>query len=201
MVAGADFEAADGVAAAVVGTTEVSVVRMLGADGREGLVAERDVGSLVEGHAAAGNIGRGVIVAVDEGSQVAQVVLAGDGVGVDASLIGDREEVAAQGHAELVSRGSPVRGILILQGERQRGGIVQRKRLSFLPFPEDIGMGACTVERDDAYLSVFLIEQQPIGIDVAFPVAFVVARQQVVMVFRREGFTLLKQPYNGVKFN
>lgn len=61
---------------------------------------------------------------------------AADGVGVDASLIGDREEVAAQGHAELVSIGSPVRGILILQVERQRGGTYRGSVYLFFPFPK-----------------------------------------------------------------
>jgi hypothetical protein len=40
--------------------------------------------------------------------------------------------------------------------------------LPFLAFAEDVGVGAGTVERDDVYLGVLLVEQQPVWIDVAF---------------------------------
>ena len=74
-----------------------------------------------------------------------------------------------------------------------------RGRLPFLSFPKDVGVGAGTVERDDAYLGVFLVEQQPVGIDVAFPVALVVARQQVVMQVGGESLAILKHPNDGVQ--
>jgi len=42
-------------------------------------------------------------------------------------------------------------------------------------------MSARAVKGYDADFGVFLVEQQPVGIDVALPVALVVARQQVVL--------------------
>ena len=53
--------------------------------------------------------------------------------------------------------------------------------LPFLAFSEDVGVGAGAVELDDAYLGVLLVEQQPVGVDVALPVALVVAREHVVV--------------------
>ena len=53
--------------------------------------------------------------------------------------------------------------------------------LPFLAFAEDVGVGAGTVERDNVYLGVLLVEQQPVWIDVAFPVALVVASEHVVV--------------------
>ena len=47
--------------------------------------------------------------------------------------------------------------------------------LLFLPFAEDVGMSAGAVKGYDADFRVFLVEQQPVGIDVALPVALVVA--------------------------
>ena len=41
----------------------------------------------------------------------------------------------------------------------------------------------------DADFGVFLVEQQPVGIDVALPVAFVVAMQQMVVVLWRQSLT------------
>ena len=61
--------------------------------------------------------------------------------------------------------------------------------LPFLTFAEDVGMGAGAVERDVAYLGVLLVEQQPIGIDVALPVALVVTSKQMVVQVGGQGLT------------
>ena len=81
-------------------------------------VAEGDIASLAEGLA----ISDALAVVVEDRGEVAQVGLAGDGVGVGASLVGHAEEVAAEFYAQLVLRSAPVRCILILNGERRRGG-------------------------------------------------------------------------------
>ena len=58
--------------------------------------------------------------------------------------------------------------------------------LSFLSFAEDVGMSSRPVKGYDADFRILFIKQQPVGIDVAFPIAFVVARQPVVAVLRRK---------------
>ena len=47
-------------------------------------------------------------------------------------------------------------------------------------------MSTRAVKGDNAYLGVLLVEQQPVGVDVALPVALVVAVQQVIVVLRRQ---------------
>ena len=110
------MKATDGITAAVVGAVEVIIVIL--ANRTEIGVAEGDVGGLAEGLAA----GDAIDVVIDGSSEMAQVCLVGDGVGCGASLVGSREEVVAESYAQLSSRGTPVRGILILQGERRCGG-------------------------------------------------------------------------------
>ena len=63
-------------------------------------------------------------------------------------------------------------------------------RLPFLAFAEDVGVGARAVERDNAYLGVLLVEQQPIGTDVALPIAIVVATEHVVVKIDGQGLVL-----------
>ena len=77
-------------------------------------VAEGDVCGLAEGVAA------GSIACIDGSREVAQVSIIGDSVGCGASLVGSREEVVAEGYAQLSSRGAPVRGGHILHGEGGR---------------------------------------------------------------------------------
>ena len=68
---------------------------------------------------------------------------------------------------------------------------IKSQILPFLAFAEDVGVSACTIERDDAYLGVLFVEQQPVGIDVAFPVALVVATEHVVVQFGGQGLATL----------
>ncbi len=42
-------------------------------------------------------------------------------------------------------------------------------------------MGACTVKGDDSDFCIFLVEQEPVWIDMAFPIAFVVAAKKVIV--------------------
>ena len=94
-------------AAAVVGATEPFVACALDTDGCKGL-AEGDVGGLTEGHAAAGDGIIGISVSIDDGSQIAQVLLNGNLVGGGASLVGSGEEIAAEGGAQLRGVAAPV---------------------------------------------------------------------------------------------
>ena len=47
-------------------------------------------------------------------------------------------------------------------------------------------MCARPVKRNDSDFGILLIEQQPVGIDVALPVTIIVAREQVVVVLERQ---------------
>ena len=112
-----NIQAADGIiAATVVGASKIMIVIVT--NRLKVGVAEGDIASLAEGLA----ISDALAVVVEDRGEVAQVGLVGDGVGVGASLVGGREEVAAEFYAQLVLRGVPVRCVLILQGERWRGG-------------------------------------------------------------------------------
>ena len=64
--------------------------------------------------------------------------------------------------------------------------------MSFLVLSEDVGVGACSVERDNANFRVLLVEQQPVGRDVALPITDIIAMQEVVTVLDRERLVVLQ---------
>ena len=84
----ANIKTADGIIAAVVGAAEV-MIAIVATNRCEVGARKIDVVGLAEGLAAA------VVSCVDGYSQVAQVGLVGDGVGIGASLVGGREELGA----------------------------------------------------------------------------------------------------------
>ena len=100
------MKVADGITTAVVGSAEVSTGTRT--DRREDVAAKGDVSGLAEGLA----VSDAFAATIEGRSEVAQVVLVGDGVGVGASLVGGCEEVAAEFHAQLRGEATPVtRGV------------------------------------------------------------------------------------------
>lgn len=71
--------------------------------------------------------------------------------------------------------------------------------LSFLSFAEEVGMHADAVKGNDAYFCVFLVNQKPVGIDVALPIAFVVTSEEVIVKVGWQGFAVLKHPNDSVQ--
>lgn len=60
-------------------------------------------------------------------------------------------------------------------------------------------MGSRPLEGNDSDFRVFNVNQQPIGIDVTFPKAFVLAMKLVVAVFFRDWLAFFQQIGDGKK--
>ena len=67
------------------------------------------------------------------------------------------------------------------------------EKLSFSAFAENVGMSSCTVEGDDAYLGVLLVEQQPVWRHMALPIILVVTRQKVILLVGRQRLVITKK--------
>ena len=93
-----EMKAADGITTTVVGATEV--FREIKTDRHKVIAARKtDIASLAEGLA----VSDALAAIINGKSEVMQVVIAGDGVGGGASLVGGEEEVVAELYAQLAS--------------------------------------------------------------------------------------------------
>ena len=71
--------------------------------------------------------------------------------------------------------------------------------LSFLSFTEDIGMGACVKHQQYQFVIMLLPQQQPIGAQMTFPFALIVASKHVSLVLLFKRFTLEESANNCPK--
>ena len=116
----ADGEAADGVAAAVVGAGEAIAAGQFAYGLEVAAAGEVDVGGLSEGLAAA------AVTCVDGCSQVAQVISSGDGIGGGASFGGHAEVLVAELGAALRGEAAPVaRGVRLLSRDAWEDDVQQ----------------------------------------------------------------------------